>query len=93
VGTTDSEMYYTYILFSFKSGILYCGSSSDLRQRVKDHNAGIGGDYTSKHRPFKLVFYEAFLSEEDALKQEKFYKSGYGREVLKEKIKNSLKKV
>ena len=86
-------MYYTYILFSLKSGILYCGSSADLKQRFEDHNAGLGGVYTRKHRPFKLVFYEAFLAKEDALKQEKFYKTGYGKEVLKEKIKNSLEQI
>jgi len=92
-GQRTLKMYYTYILFSLKSGILYCGSSADLKQRVEDHNAGKGGTYTRKHRPYKLVFYEAFLAEKDALNQEQFYKSGYGREVLKEKIKNSLEKV
>ncbi len=86
-------MFYTYILYSVKTGILYCGSSSDLKQRLKDHNDGRGGSYTKKHRPFKLLFYEAFLAEEDALKQEKFYKSGYGREVLHAKIIKSLEKV
>ncbi len=83
-------MFYTYVLFSLKSKTLYVGSSNDLKQRVKDHNSGIGGKYTKDNRPFKLVFYEAFLAKKDAIKQETFYKSGYGREVLKEKIKNSL---
>ena len=76
-------MYYVYVLLSLKTGSMYCGSSSDLKQRLEDHNAGRGGAYTKKHRPFNLIFYEAFLAEEDALKQEQFYKSGYGREVLK----------
>ena len=61
-----------------------------MKQRIREHNAGIGGSYSKKNRPFRLVFYEAFLSKEDSLKQEKFYKTGYGREILKEKIKNSL---
>lgn len=67
------------------------GSTEDLTQRLKEHNQGIGGEFTKKNRPFKLIFYEAFLDKKDALKQEKFYKSGYGKEILKQKIENSLK--
>ena len=86
-------MFYVYVLFSLKSNNLYIGSTEDLQQRFKDHNEGLGGRYTKNNRPFKLVFYEAFLAKKDATKQEKFYKSGYGREVLKEKIKESLIKI
>ena len=84
-------MYYVYALLSNKNSRLYIGSTSDLRQRVKDHNNGIGGTYSKKNRPYTLVFYEAFTAKTDALKQEKFYKTGYGREVLKEKLTHSLK--
>ena len=83
-------MFYTYVLLSLKNGTLYIGSTSDLKQRVEVHNHGLGGEYTKKNRPYKLIFYEAFLSKKDATKQETFYKSGYGREVLKEKIEDSL---
>lgn len=84
-------MFYTYVLYSLKSKRLYVGYTENLKQRVNEHNKGIGGNYSNKNKPFKLIFYEAFLSKEDASKQEKFYKSGYGREVLKEKIEKSLK--
>ena len=84
-------MYYTYVLYSLKNKRLYIGYTGDLKQRLKEHNGGIGGIYSNNNRPFELVFYEAFLSKKDAEKQEKFYKSGYGREVLKEKIGDSLK--
>ena len=84
-------MFYTYVLISLKNNRLYIGSTSDLKRRFKEHNEGKGGVYTKNNRPFKLVFYEAFLAHADALKQEKFYKTGYGREVLREKIKESLK--
>lgn len=52
---------------------------------------GIGGEHTKKNRPFIIIFYEAFLSKNDAQKQELFYKSGYGKEALHEKLKDSLK--
>ena len=83
-------MYYTYVLKSIKNGRLYTGSTGDLKQRVEEHNMGIGGKFTRNNRPHKLIFYEAFLAREDAVRQEKFYKTGYGKKVLKEKIKYSL---
>ena len=84
------NMYYTYILLSQKTKTFYIGQTDNLKRRFKEHNAGIGGEYSKRHKPFILLFYEAFLSKEDSLKQERFYKSGYGREVLKEKVKGSL---
>ena len=84
-------MYYVYVLLSLKTQRLYTGSTEDLKQRFKNHNKGSGGKFSSKNRPYKLVFYEAFLSKTDAIKQEIFYKSSYGREVLKQKLENSLK--
>ena len=83
-------MFYVYVLLSLKSSTLYVGFTEDLKQRLKEHNNGIGGAFTKRNKPFKLVFYEAFLSKKDTLKQEKFYKSGYGRDVLKSKLEFSL---
>lgn len=83
-------MHYTYALMSLKNKRVYIGRTDNLRRRVFEHNSGIGGKYTRDSRPFKLVFYEAFFSKEDAVRQELFYKSGYGKEILKEKISHSL---
>lgn len=83
-------MWYTYNLISLKNKTLYTGFTDDINQRLTEHNSGIGGEYTSKNRPFKLIHYEAFLTKEEAMAQEKFYKSGYGKEVLKNKIKKTL---
>ncbi len=86
-------MFYVYILESTKNKRLYVGVTNDLRRRFTEHNAGIGGDYTSKNKPFKLIFYEAYLNKTDALRAEKFFKSGYGREVLEnDKLKEYFKK-
>ena len=80
-------MWYVYILESLKNRYRYIGITQDLKRRINEHNLGIGGSYTRKLRPFKLIFYESFIDKRDAMKAEKFFKSGYGREVLKEKIK------
>lgn len=76
---------------SKKNQTLYVGYTGDLKRRLEEHNRGEGGKYTKDNRPFVLVFYEAFLSAIDARKQEAFYKTGYGKEVLRGKIGDSLK--
>lgn len=78
-------MYYAYVLKSIKNGRLYTGKTNDLRRRFKEHNDKRGG---SKNAPFELIFYEAYLNKKDSAAAEKFFKSGYGREVLKDKLKN-----
>ena len=75
-----------------KDGSLYKGHTDDPKRRInEEHNKKRGGVYTSKHAPYKLIFYEAFIEKADAVKAEKFFKSGYGREVLRDKLANYLK--
>ena len=79
-------MFYTYVLQSKKNGRHYIGSTDDLKRRVQEHNLGIGGMYTSKNRPFTLIYYEAYISYDAARKAERFYKTGNGRKILKGKL-------
>jgi len=83
-------MFYVYVLKSLKNGRLYTGITNDLKRRFAEHNSKKGGVYTSKNSPFKLIFYEAYLNKKDAAEAELFFKSGYGREVLKDKLKHYL---
>ena len=83
-------MYYVYILKSEKDNRLYVGKTKDLRRRFSEHNSGKVIS-TKNRRPFELLFYEAFKNKTDAGKDELFFKSGYGREVVKDKLSNSLK--
>lgn len=85
-------MFYVYILKSLKNGRNYTGFTDDLKQRFAEHNSGIGGKYSSANKPFELIYYEAYLDKRDAMAAEKFYKTGYGREILQDKLKNHLKK-
>ncbi len=75
-------MYYVYILKSEKDGLLYKGSTDDLPARVKRHNEG-GVVSTKSRRPWRLVYYEAFMFKKDALREELFLNSGKGRERIK----------
>jgi putative endonuclease len=79
-------MFYSYVIKSLKSGILYKGSTEDLNRRLEEHNAGLS-NYTSKHIPWELVLFESFETRTEALKREKWYKTGVGREWINNKIK------
>lgn len=85
-------MYYVYVLKSLKDKKLYTGSTDNLENRLKAHIEG-SVIATKVRRPLKLIYYEAFLNKTDAKKEELFYKTGHGREVLKKKIENSIKAI
>ena len=82
-------MEYTYVLLSERDGRFYTGSTSDLRARFRDHNAG-GVHSTAYRRPLKLLYYEACLSTADARRRERFLKSGKGKRHLNNRLKESL---
>lgn len=75
-------MYYVYILKSQKNGKLYKGFTSDLKRRINEHNSG-NSKFTSANGPWKLIYYEGFISETDARREEIFLKSGKGKERIK----------
>ncbi len=47
------------------------GSTRDLNERVKTHNAGRGAAYAFKHRPLYLVYSEVFDTETAAVTRER----------------------
>lgn len=60
----------------------YIGITSDLAHRLEVHNSG-GSRYTSDHRPWRLVSYVRFADEAQAIRFEKYLKSGSGRAFAK----------
>ncbi len=79
------KFYYTYVLRSLKDQKLYVGFTGDLRNRLREHNQGEVLS-TKVRRPLELMYFEGCPSSEKALKREKYFKSGYGRAFLKERI-------
>ena len=63
----------------------YIGITSDLKDRLKAHNEG-GSPHTSKFKPWKLVTYLAFSSEEKARRFEQYLKTGSGRAFAKSRF-------
>ncbi len=86
-------MYYVYVLHSVKDKKLYIGCTSDLKRRFEQHNEGENIS-TKSRRPFKLVYYESYLSKKDAMIREKklkHFQNSY--KSLKQRIENSLKDI
>ena len=82
-------MYYVYVLTN-DDDKKYIGYTNDLRKRVEEHKAG-KSRYTKGYSNWKLCYYEAFISKEDALKREKsLKKSGQSRRWLKDRIRKSI---
>jgi putative endonuclease len=76
-------MYYVYVLRSEKDKKRYIGVTENIDRRLYDHYNGLVKS-TKHRRPLKLVHKEEFRSKIEALKRERFFKSGQGREYLKE---------
>ena len=82
---------YLYILLC-KNGTYYTGSTIDLDSRIFQHFNGEGANYTRKHPPLKLVYYEEFTSIEEAFIREKQIQ-GWSRAKKEALINNQLEKL
>jgi putative endonuclease len=79
------EEWFVYALRSLKDDNLYIGISRNPERRVEIHNRG-KTESTRSRRPFVLVYKEGFSSLKEAREKERYYKSGFGREKLKNSI-------
>ena len=75
-------MHYVYVIYSESDHGLYIGYSANLRRRLNEHAAGLTPS-TGFRRPWRLMYYEAYVEAKDALGRERFLKSGAGRTYLK----------
>ena len=60
---------FTYIL-ECADGTFYTGWTSDLEKRLADHNSKKGAKYTRCRVPVKLVYFESFITKQEAQKRE-----------------------
>ncbi|NTV41515.1 MAG: GIY-YIG nuclease family protein [Candidatus Moranbacteria bacterium] len=85
-------MFYIYIIYSKKLNKKYIGYCENLKNRLREHNSG-ESKFTSRGVPWSLVYYQVFLSEIDARKEERFLKSGKGRDRLKFLLNDTMNKI
>ncbi|MEX2033262.1 MAG: GIY-YIG nuclease family protein [Candidatus Colwellbacteria bacterium] len=81
-----------YVLYSLKDKLLYIGSTSNLKGRLTNHFHGEVKS-TAFRRPFRLIFCEYFLSKQDALRREGYFKTDPGKKALRLIIRDSLREV
>lgn len=84
-------MFYTYILQSNKNDCLYIGYTSDLKRRLIEHNQGLNLS-TKAYIPWKIIYYEACITESDAKRREMYLKTTQGGRMLKLRIRDYLSK-
>ena len=78
-------MYNVYVLRSERDQKRYIGTTNYIEERLFEHNNGLVKS-TKNRRPLKLIYTEEFEDKTEALQREKFFKSGRGREYLKNEL-------
>jgi putative endonuclease len=79
-------MHYVYLLESAAvAGQRYVGTTTNLKQRFADHNAG-KSPHTSKYAPWRLVTYIAFSDPLKAEAFERYLKAGSGHAFAKKRL-------
>lgn len=80
-------MYFVYVLKSLKDKKYYYGLTSNIERREKEHNDGFV-TATKSRRPLQLIYFETANTLKEARQRERYFKSGFGRKYIANKIKN-----
>ncbi|MDO8522980.1 MAG: GIY-YIG nuclease family protein [bacterium] len=80
------KYYYVYLLESIENDNLYIGYTTDLVKRLREHNNGLNTS-TKPYRPWRVIYYEACLNEDDAKRREKYLKTNQGARLIKRRVK------
>ncbi len=77
-------MYTVYVLQN-ESGKLYIGQTCDLDERLEEHNV-TGKGYSSKYRPWKVIWSKVFVTRKDSMREERYLKTGVGRDWINKNV-------
>ena len=75
-------MYFVYLIRS-QEGYQYTGMTEDLDNRLQEHNNKTKSFWTKRGINWTLIYSESYPTKTEALKREKWLKSGIGRQFLK----------
>ena len=78
------KTYFVYVIKS-EEGYRYTGMTEDLEQRREEHNEKRKSFWTKRGTNWRVVYFEEFETKQEALKRERWLKSGHGKKFLKEK--------
>ena len=79
----SDKMYFVYVILSLKTKEFYKGLTNNVDLRIKQHFEG-KTTFSRNRLPLTLIHVETCSTRTEARKVEKFLKSGYGREIIKE---------
>ncbi|RPI70816.1 MAG: GIY-YIG nuclease family protein [Ignavibacteriales bacterium] len=82
--------YYLYILKSDSAGKYYMGSSENPERRLSFHNSLEKG-FTSRYRPWRIVFVQEFESKTLALAVERKIKRWKSKKMIEKVINSEVK--
>jgi len=75
-------VHYVYVMRSLKNGKRYVGSTGqDVRVRLRQHNRG-QNRWAAQNGPFELLRVEEHVTKAEAVRRERFLKTGVGRQEL-----------
>jgi putative endonuclease len=81
--------HFTYVLQFNNTKELYKGYTKNLKLRLELHKQG-RVDSTRNKGPFKLIYFEGCLNQQDATHREKYLKKYLGRLFIKNRLKSYL---
>jgi predicted GIY-YIG superfamily endonuclease len=81
--------YFLYILKSKRFERYYTGISKDVVKRLEFHNTKEKG-FTSRYRPWELVYFKEYENKSDAMKSERIVKSWKSKVMIEKLIKNEI---
>lgn len=76
-------MSYTVYVIRSEEGYTYTGYTEDLKKRLNEHNNRKLSFWTKRGKNWKVVHSEEYDTGTEAMKREKWLKTGVGREYLK----------
>ena len=84
-------MFYVYALQSLADDTIYIGKTNDLRRRLSEHKEG-KSKWAKEKQSFRLIYYESYLSPDDASRREHNLKRHSGALThLRKRLSESLK--
>jgi putative endonuclease len=82
-------MFYTFVLYSVEYQKIYIGQSSNLQERIRQHNSFDNTGWTRKYQPWELIYSESYLERQQAMRRERQLKTSWGRKFIWEIIEGS----
>ncbi len=82
-------MYYLYILESISSGKFYVGYSENPERRLEFHNS-IEKGFTSRYRPWKIVYTKVYYTKKEAMAAERLVKGWKSRKKVIELVNGKI---